>query len=243
MRAALLADVAEVRVTSQTARVHFLACDRTGACAAVELVGGRQVVTTGEAMPWRVLTNSTYAESRAFTARRGGSALPAGAGSLERFARAAALSRAAADRDTGAPGLADDAFALLDSVSQGAGSVWNIVYDPVRLLVRFRTHAEPRSGSSSSRRSTSPAPQAPACSTSMPSGGAASHRGSARTRLPPTATCSSASRAPGWSPCPPARSTTSPVSPRACAARPSTLPRKYGGLRGSPLIHFPRICA
>jgi choloylglycine hydrolase len=145
--AELLAHAGELRVASRTARVHFLACDRTGACAAIEFVRGAMVVTAGAAMPWKTLTNNTYADSCAFVERRGqsgGQASAQGPGSLERFDRAAALSRRAAARDAGRPGLVDDAFALLDSVSQGSGSVWNIVYDPRGLVVRYRTHAQPR---------------------------------------------------------------------------------------------------
>jgi len=145
--AELLAHAGEQRVSSQTARVHFLACDRSAVCAAIEFVGGAMVVTTGAAMPWKTLTNNTYADSCAFVARRGeggGRGSAQGSGSLERFDRAAALSRLAVERDAGSPGLVDDAFALLDSVSQGPGSVWNIVYDPNRLVVRYRTHAQPR---------------------------------------------------------------------------------------------------
>ncbi len=145
--AEVLAHANEVRVTSLSARVHFLACDRAGECAAIEFVDGAMVVTTGAAMPWAALTNSTYAASRAFVERAGcerGCAPARGPGSLERFDRAVALARLAGTRDSGDPGLADDAIALLDSVSQGSGSVWNIVYDPRRLTVRYRTHARPR---------------------------------------------------------------------------------------------------
>jgi hypothetical protein len=143
----LLAHANELRVTSQLARVHFLACDRAADCAAIEFVDGAMVVTTGAAMPWKVLTNNTYADSRAFVDRLDRSddrRLSPGPGSLERFHRAAALSRVAAARDSGKPGLVDDAFALLDSVSQGSGSVWNIVYDPRRLAIRYRTYSQPR---------------------------------------------------------------------------------------------------
>jgi len=42
------------------------------------------------------------------------------------------------------PGLSDDAFAILDSVSQGPASVWNLVHDPVRRVIRYRTWASPR---------------------------------------------------------------------------------------------------
>ena len=72
-----------LRVSPVYARVHYLACDRSGACAAFEHIGGKQVVTPGA----RALTNHRYAESAAWASRQ--KQPPAGAGSLERFARAA----------------------------------------------------------------------------------------------------------------------------------------------------------
>ncbi|HEY3356809.1 MAG TPA: linear amide C-N hydrolase [Polyangia bacterium] len=128
-----------VRVSRVYARVHYLACDRTGACAALEHVGGRLVVSSGAGLPVRALTNDTYADSRAFLARHAGfggaQPLPAGRGSLERFARAAAaVSRPVPDRD-----LVGAAFGVLDRVRMGDYTKWQIVYEPRRLRVHFRT--------------------------------------------------------------------------------------------------------
>ncbi|MEW6337987.1 MAG: linear amide C-N hydrolase [Acidobacteriota bacterium] len=143
----LLAHIAEVRVESLVARVHFLACDGTGACAAIEFLDGVAVVTTGNVMPVRVLTNDSYAESLEYLRVHrgfGGDRAPAsGAGSLDRFVRAA---RAVAGTASGDPG--DDqvarAFSVLDDVSQGSGSVWNLVHEPRERRIHYRTHATPR---------------------------------------------------------------------------------------------------
>ena len=118
-----------IRVSPVYARVHYLACDRSGACAAFEHIGGKQVVTPGA----RALTNHTYAESVAWAAKQ--AQPPPGAGSLPRFARAA---RQAATPTGGDPVAA--AFDLLDDV-RSPESQWNIVYDPVHLRVSFRTRA------------------------------------------------------------------------------------------------------
>jgi len=125
--AEMIAAAPAVRVSPVYARVHYLACDRSGACAAFEEIGGKQVVTPGA----RALTNHTYAESVAWAAKQ--AQPPAGAGSLPRFARAA---RQAATPPGGDPVSA--AFALLDGV-RWSESQWNIVYDPVHLRVSFRT--------------------------------------------------------------------------------------------------------
>ena len=147
--AEVVAHVDDQRVDSTTARVHFLVCDRTAECAAVEFLDGSTVVTTGEAMPARALTNDSYRDSADFLARHRGfggtQELRSSAGSLERFVRAADHARLVlAGEDRGETGLVDDAFSTLDDVSQGSGSVWNIVYDPVRLTVYFRTFEQPR---------------------------------------------------------------------------------------------------
>ena len=108
--------------------MHYLACDRSGACAAFEHIGGKQVVTPGA----RALTNHPYAESVAW-ASRGRNSQRRAAGSLERFARAA---RQAAVPPAG--DLVTAAFGVLDGV-RWSESQWNIVYDPVHLRVSFRT--------------------------------------------------------------------------------------------------------
>jgi choloylglycine hydrolase len=125
--AAMTAAASGLRVSPVYARVHYLACDRSGACAAFEHVGGKQVVTQGA----RALTNHTYAESIAWASKQ--KQAPAGSGSLERFARAARQTAASPRGD-----LVAAAFALLDDV-RWRESQWHIVYDPVHLRVSFRT--------------------------------------------------------------------------------------------------------
>jgi len=125
--AEMTAAAPSLRVSPVYARVHYLACDKSGACAAFEHVGGKQVVTPGA----RALTNHSYAESVAWAAKQ--PQPPDGAGSLPRFARAA---RQAATPPAGDPVAA--AFGVLDSV-RWEESQWNIVYDPVHLRVSFRT--------------------------------------------------------------------------------------------------------
>src|SRR5678815_1736967 len=125
--AEMIAAAPGVRVSPVYARVHYLACDRSGACAAFEHIGGKEVVTPGA----RVLTNHTYAEAAAWAARQ--KQPPPGPGSLERFARA---SRQAAATPAG--DLVTAAFGVLDDV-RSTTSQWNIVYDPVHLRLSFRT--------------------------------------------------------------------------------------------------------
>jgi len=141
----VVAGAPAVRVSLAYGKVHYLVCDRSGAGAALEYIDGKLVITTGVRMPVKTLTNSTYAQSRAHLAgyaRFGGATpFPRGRSSLERFVRASWLAGPTAGRATDVPGRA---FAVLDSVSQGEHSQWNIVYAPQRLRVYFRTQTNTR---------------------------------------------------------------------------------------------------
>jgi len=133
--AEMVAAAAQQRVSPLYAAVHYLACDKTGACAAFEYLAGKLVVTPGA----KTLTNHSYAESVAWAAKQRD--VPRGMGSLERFARA---SRQVAARPP-APAAAEPiaaAFAILDGV-RSSTSQWNIVYDPVHMRVHFRTRSSP----------------------------------------------------------------------------------------------------
>jgi choloylglycine hydrolase len=78
-----------------------------------------------------LLTNSSYAESAAFLRKH---TAAVGTGSLQRFARAAGLVE---KRVAGDPVAA--AFGILEQVSQGAYSKWNLVYEPAQKRVWFRS--------------------------------------------------------------------------------------------------------
>jgi penicillin V acylase-like amidase (Ntn superfamily) len=133
--AELRAHAADVRVQSAYGKVHYLACDASGSCAAIEFIDGKLVVTPGA----KALANHTYADSRAY-ADKHKVKLPRGPGSLERFTRASALA-GRPERD-----LVTQAFGILDNVKQEGSirSQWNIAYEPVKGRVWFRTHDERR---------------------------------------------------------------------------------------------------
>lgn len=133
--------IGQLRVAPAYAKVHYFTCDATGACATLEFLDGELVIHAGDALLAPALANHSYADSRAFLKRHegfGGShQAPGGQGSLARFTRAASLS---------AKGPASDAaaFRVLDEVSMGDYSKWNIVYDPVHKQVWFRTRRSPQ---------------------------------------------------------------------------------------------------
>jgi len=124
-----------LRITSD-AKVHYLACDKTGSCAAVELLNGQPVVHTGASLPARALANHSYEDSLRFREKNQGAA-PTGINSLQRFTRAAA--RAEAYETRGAADPIRYAFETLDSVAQGSYTRWSIVYDLQAGRVHWRT--------------------------------------------------------------------------------------------------------
>jgi choloylglycine hydrolase len=132
----------KLRVAPVYAKVHYFACDASGRCATFEYLGGKLVVHRDDGLPVRALTNHPYDQSLRYyqsTAKKKKAKVtleygePFGSGSLARFVRAG--------RGGSGPDPATTAFRILDSVSQGDYSVWNIVYVPSKKQVQFRTWA------------------------------------------------------------------------------------------------------
>jgi penicillin V acylase-like amidase (Ntn superfamily) len=130
-----------VRITrAGTAAIHFLVADSSGACAAIEFLGGKLVAHSGRTMPFRALTNSTYENSVAYSRRfRGSSDLPRTSRSLDRFVRAAHMSQTfVGDSYNGVL----HAFGILSDVAQGEHTKWSIVYELTGRRIHFKTHAQ-----------------------------------------------------------------------------------------------------
>lgn len=136
----MVEEAGRVRVASR-AKIHYLACDRTGACATIEFLDGKLVARSGGELPVPVLTNHAYDESLGYLRRN--EAAPdskafEGSGSLARFARASSLLRSYRPDRGGKPPV-DYAFDVLDSVAQGSYTQWSIVYDLRKRRVHYRT--------------------------------------------------------------------------------------------------------
>ena len=124
------------------AKVHYLACDKSGSCAAVEFIGGKPVVHAGASLPARALANHPYEESLRFREHsRGDAKARQGIGSLQRFARASERAEEYGERG-GDP--IRYAFDTLDSVAQGSYTRWSIVYDLPAGRVHWRTRENRR---------------------------------------------------------------------------------------------------
>jgi penicillin V acylase-like amidase (Ntn superfamily) len=125
-----------LRVSSD-AKVHYLACDKSGSCAAVEILNGKPVVHSGTSLPARALANHSYEDSLRFQEKNRSAALQ-GTSSLQRFARAAERAEAyGTAREAADP--VRYAFETLDSVAQGSYTRWSIVYDLKAGRVHWRT--------------------------------------------------------------------------------------------------------
>lgn len=143
----VLASDAALRIDPDSAPVHFLVCDRSGACTVIEFLEGRMIAYQNADLPVMALTNTPYRESVAFLKQCEGfgGAQPIGRSvdSLDRFARAAAGIAADASADqVAAP------FNLLDDVAMADCSReectrWSIVYDLGQETIHFRTVDNP----------------------------------------------------------------------------------------------------
>lgn len=132
----------KVRITSRSAKIHYLVCDRSGKTATIEYLKGDLVVHSGRNMPTNALANSTYAAScnylERFAGFGGNKFMPDnGHGSLDRFARASSKIKYYRPKKHGPP--VDYAFGILDDVAQGDYTQWNIVYDISNMQIYYRT--------------------------------------------------------------------------------------------------------
>jgi len=125
--------------------IHFLLCDRKGGAAAVEFLGGRMRAYTGQDLPVKALTNSTYEYCLDFLALSGADeAQPSftkADNSRRRFVYAAKGVEAWDAKASGDP--VGHAFGILDKCDL-PHSKFRIVYDVKAGVIHFRTASTPR---------------------------------------------------------------------------------------------------
>ena len=137
-----------LRVFQDGPGIHYLVADRKGDCAVIEFLHGKFVCHRGDALPVKVLTNNTYADSRNFLKEHKGFggrlAIMEGEHSMTRFVRAAYMLKAYGPASQ--KPVMDYAFDILTNVKQVTHSWatrWTIVYDMNNLRVYFRTFSNP----------------------------------------------------------------------------------------------------
>ena len=125
----------KMRISRVHGDVHYWVCDKSGACAVFEYLDGTLEATTGNALEVPVLTNNPYGQALEHYRRHSAfnEAAPEGTGSLARFTRAAMR------RPSGKKSTPKEAFALLDQVTSGDRTQWQIVYAPKAGKITFRT--------------------------------------------------------------------------------------------------------
>ncbi len=136
----LLASDKEVRVFS-SAKIHFLASDRSGRIATIEFLDGKLVAHTGKQLTSTVLANSSYAASCDYLKQHrdfgGSKTISQSNESLDRFVRASSLVKSY-DPEVESS-IIKYAFNILNDVSQGSRTQWSIVYDLQNMEVHYRT--------------------------------------------------------------------------------------------------------
>lgn len=127
-----------IRITPDSAPLHFLVCDSSGRAAAIEFLNGKQVVSTGNDIPYLALTNDPYFSSMAFTNeyRKNGrlNKIEKTPGNNERFGRIAAM----LINYHGQKNSLEYAFDILDEVSW-SNTKYSEVFDLKNRKIYYKT--------------------------------------------------------------------------------------------------------
>ncbi|MBF0362853.1 MAG: linear amide C-N hydrolase [Oligoflexia bacterium] len=123
-------------------KVHFLACDRSRACATFEYLNRKWKITSGKKLKVKALTNSTYAESvknlSEYTGFGGERAIPTNEESISRFIRASYMAMQFPTSTSTLSLAINYGFQILGSVAMSHNK-WQILYDLDNLGVYFKT--------------------------------------------------------------------------------------------------------
>jgi penicillin V acylase-like amidase (Ntn superfamily) len=129
------------RITTAGAGSHYMVCDPSSRCAIFEYLNGQLTIHTNGELPYKALSNTIYDtvldNLQNLLANETPSAVTSGtgAGSLDRFARAALLSTEYQPSSD----AVQYAFSALDNVQQPTLTQWNIVFRLSSGSVSFRT--------------------------------------------------------------------------------------------------------
>jgi penicillin V acylase-like amidase (Ntn superfamily) len=121
---AVIKSAQRVRITPYAVKLHYFITDSSGRSAVIEYLDGKMSYRSGKALPTKVLANTRYDR-----------ALKTATSQDNRFARSARMIR----QYDGRRGAVEYAFTVLEAVSQGKFTKWQIVYDIARRRISFRT--------------------------------------------------------------------------------------------------------
>jgi choloylglycine hydrolase len=138
----VIASDEKIRIGQNSTQLHYMVCDRYGNTAAIEFLHGKMKVYTGDRMPVRVLTNSTYEQSLEYLDRPDSNEYDF---SLVRFKIATEKVRQYYKNKPEA--IIDYSFDILESVcfdpQSKFSTKWSIVYDIENMKIYFKTLAHP----------------------------------------------------------------------------------------------------
>ena len=133
----LIEGIQEIRIERIVKRVHYLSCDKNNDCVTIEFLDGRLVTHTGNQMPTKSFTNSSYVSSIDELSKHvgfgGTRPVPSGTRSKSRFVRAAT---AVKNFDAATDDSLSYSLDTLDNVS--INGLWRIVYKGDKIFYRTK---------------------------------------------------------------------------------------------------------
>ena len=127
-----------LRIVDATSKIHFLISDKFGNAATIEFLDGKMVSHFQNSLPIPALANSTYENSLECYEGQGDTDSNR---SLFNFCTVA--QKIQENQDFSNDSLVQEAFEILNSVNQGLGTKWSIVYDITNMKIYFKIFETP----------------------------------------------------------------------------------------------------
>ena len=129
-----------IRISNKSvARIHFLIADASGKVAVVEFIGGKMQIHQKDKLPFPALANCPYERSlkykRTIEHHENIEFNNWTKNSSGRFMKAVSM----LNKYDETKNIIDYSFSILDSVAQGEGTKWSIVYDISKKRIFFKT--------------------------------------------------------------------------------------------------------
>tara|TARA_B100000809_G_scaffold254247_1_gene291211 strand:+ start:385 stop:1431 length:1047 start_codon:yes stop_codon:yes gene_type:complete len=126
-----------LRINSEQGNLHYMLADKSGNSATIEFINGKTVITQGENLQFKVLTNNTMSDSKTYLKQHSGfggtTEIKKKIDSKDRYVRTCKNMKAYKGQNA-----VDYAFSSLADVTYSA-TVWSIVYDLTNMKVYFTT--------------------------------------------------------------------------------------------------------
>ncbi|MEE4177832.1 MAG: linear amide C-N hydrolase [Bacteroides sp.] len=127
-----------LRIVDATSKYHFLISDKFGNAATIEFLDGKMVSHFQHSLPIPALANSTYESSLECYETKGDTDSNR---SLYNFCTVA--QKIDKKQHLSSDSIVNDAFEFLNSVNQGLGTKWSIVYDITNMRIYFKIFETP----------------------------------------------------------------------------------------------------